>query len=200
VVFFVCGRYSFSSEESADILQIIQEVQDKRGAKAAETIRQGEVTPGCRMPVLVASDGGTAPELMVWGFRMPKSILINAKAETALQRPTFAESAKARHCVVPSTGFFEWDGDKRKYRFTMPGSQTLWMAGIYDVRDGTPCYVVLTTAANDSMREIHDRMPLVLTREQIELWLNDPDATERMLGMTPPLLDAMPMDAQIKLW
>jgi putative SOS response-associated peptidase YedK len=196
----MCGRYQFTAEESAEILQIIQEVQEKCGAKAAEAVRQGEVVPGCRMPVLVGTEAGPSPELMVWGFRMPKSLLINAKAETALEKPTFAESAKRRRCVVPSTGFFEWDGDRRKYRFTLPGSQALYMAGFYDVRGGVPSYVILTTAANDSMRKIHDRMPLVLTREQIGPWLTDPDATERFLGMTPPPLDAATTDAQIRLW
>ena len=196
----MCGRYQFSAEQSAEILQIVQEVQDKCGAKAAEAIRQGEITPGCKMPVLIGSDEGAMPELMVWGYRLPRSTLVNAKAETALQKPTFAESAKFRHCIVPSTGFYEWDGDKRKYHFTMPGSQTLWMAGIYDVRGGIPCFVILTTTPNESMREIHDRMPLVLKRDQIEPWLCDLKETEQILQTTPPLLNAKPLDEQIRLW
>lgn len=152
------------------------------------------------MPVLIASDEGPTPELMVWGFWTPKSMLINARTETALEKPTFAESARFRHCVIPSTGFFESDGDKRRYHFTLPNSQSLYMAGIYDVRGGIPCFVILTTAANDSMSEIHDRMPLVLEREQIEPWLYDMKATKYFLSMTPPMLDAQPLDAQLRLW
>lgn len=196
----MCGRYQFSAEQSVEILQIVQEVQDKFGTKAVEAIRQGEVVPGCKMPVLIGSDEGPTPELMVWGFRTPKSMLINAKAETALEKPTFAESARYRHCVIPSTGFYESDGYKRRYHFTLPGEQALYMAGIYDVRGGVPCFCILTTAPNDSMREVHDRMPLVLEREQIEPWLFDLKATEQMLHMIPPLLDARPMDAQFRLW
>ncbi len=139
------------------------------------------------MPTQLGSDEGPTPELMVWGIRTPKSLLINTRAETALEKPTFAESARHRHCVIPSTGFFEWDGDKRKYQFTLPDTPVLYMAGIYDVREGEPCYSILTTAANDSMREVHDRMPLVLEREQIEPWLFDLKATESMLIMTPPV-------------
>ena len=75
----------------------------------------------------------------------------------------------------------------------------LWPAS-NSTTSGVPSYVILTTAANDSMRKIHDRMPLVLTREQIGPWLTDPDATERFLGMTPPPLDAATTDAQIRLW
>jgi len=197
----MCGRYQFSAEQSDEIRQIIQEVQDRLGSQAAKAVPQGEIKPGCEMPVLIPLEGeAPMPELMVWGFRTAKSLLINARAETALEKPIFAESARYRHCIVPSTGFYEWDGDRRKFRFTLPQSQTLYMAGIYDVRDGVPCYCILTTAANDSMREVHGRMPLVLEREQIVPWLYDLKATERFLKATPPLLERQSLDAQIGLW
>ena len=84
VVYKMCGRYQFTAEQSAKILQIIQEVRDKFGTAAAHAVRQGDVKPGCKMPVLIGSDEGPTPELLVWGFRTPKSILINARAETVL--------------------------------------------------------------------------------------------------------------------
>lgn len=74
------------------------------------------------------------------------------------------------------------------------------MAGIYDVRGGIPCYSILTTAANESMRGVHDRMPLVLEREQVEAWLYDLKATESFLRMTPPRLTRELLDAQVGLW
>ena len=196
----MCGRYRFTEEQSREIRKIIQDIQDKLGAEAAKSVRQGEVTPGCRMPVLVGAEEGTTPELLVWGFRTPKSMLINTRAETALEKPTFADSARRRHCVIPSTGFYEWDGDRRKFLFTMPDSQEVYMAGIYDVRGGVPCYSILTTAANESMRAVHDRMPLVLERGQVELWLHDLNATEPFLRMVPTMLEKEPLDAQIGLW
>ena len=196
----MCGRYLFSSEQSAEILQIIQEVQDKFGVSAVKAVRQGEIVPGCKMPALLPSEEGPTPELLVWGYRTPKSLIINARAETAAEKPMFAESVQHQRCVIPSTGFYEWDGDKRKFSFTMPDSAALYMAGIFDVRGGIPCFCILTTAANDSMREVHDRMPLVLEREQIEPWLYDNAATDYFLSMTPPLLDKQLLDAQIGLW
>ncbi len=201
VVVSVCGRYQFTAEQSAEIHQIIQEVQDKLGAVAAKAVPQGEIKPGSKMPVLLASeDGRPTPELMVWGFRTPKSLLINARAETALSKPTFAESTRYRHCVVPSTGFYERDGDKREFFFTSRDSNALYMAGIYDVRDGVPYFCILTTAPNASMRDVHDRMPLVLERGQVEPWLYDLKATEQYLKATPPLLERRLLDAQIGLW
>ena len=197
----MCGRYQFTEQQNADILQIIKEVQDKVGAAAAQAVPRGEIKPGSKMPVLLASeDEHPTPMLMVWGLRTPKSLLINARAETAMEKPTFAESARYRHCVIPSTGFYEWDGDKRKFLFTLPRSSTLYMAGIYDVREGVPSYCILTTAPNDSMRDVHDRMPLVLEREQIVPWLYDLKATEQLLKATPPLLERRLLDAQIGLW
>lgn len=74
------------------------------------------------------------------------------------------------------------------------------MAGIYDTRGGVPCYSILTTAANESMRGVHDRMPLVLKRKQIDPWLYDLKATEAFLRMTPPQLSKGLLDAQVGLW
>ncbi|MBR0311219.1 MAG: SOS response-associated peptidase [Oscillospiraceae bacterium] len=196
----MCGRYQFTAEQSAEILQIIQEVEKKYGTKAARAVRQGEITPLCKMPVLVAPDGKTTPELYTWGFRTGARPVINAKAETAAEKPMFKDCVASRRCVVPSTGFYEWDGDHRKHYFTMPNATVLYMAGLYDIRGGVPCFCIITTAANDSMREVHDRMPLVLAKDQLDSWLNDSDAAPDILRMTPPKLDCLLLDAQIMLW
>ena len=196
----MCGRYQFTAEQNTEIMEIIQEVQDKFGIQAAKAIHRGEVTPGCKMPVLLPSNEGPTPELLIWGFRTSKSLIINARAETAAEKPTFSESVQSRHCVVPANSFYEYDGDKRKYQFTMPDSPLLYMAGIYDVRGGVPCYCILTTTANESMRDVHDRMPLVLEKEQLEPWLYDTHSTDAFLKMTPPQLNKQLLDSQIALW
>ena len=74
------------------------------------------------------------------------------------------------------------------------------MAGPYAVRDGKPCYCILTTQANESMREVHHRMPLVLRKDQIAPWLEQPQAAGDLLHMTPPLLSKVSADAQMRLW
>lgn len=193
----VCGRYQFSAEQADEILQIIQEIERKNGKGA---FRGGEIRPTVKAPVLVAGKEGVEAELYTWGYRLPGSLLINARAETAGEKPTFRESVAKRRCVIPSTGFYEWDANRRKYFFTLPGEDALYMAGLYEIRDGQPCYCILTTAANESMREIHDRMPLILERDQIRPWLEDPERSVKYLRMTPARLKKEPVDGQMGLW
>lgn len=184
-------------EQDDKVLNIVNEIKKSNGGRE---LNFGEIRPGCKAPVLIPSPEGTRPELYTWGFRTPKSLVINARAETAAEKPMFRDGIAAQRCVIPSTGFFEWDGDKRKFLFTMPGSAVLYMAGIYAVRGGVSCYCVLTTQANETMREVHDRMPLVLEERFISTWLEEPKETARLLQLTPPALEKQLLDTQYSLW
>ena len=194
----MCGRYQFTEVQDKEFTKITQGIERKYGAKA---LNFGEIRPGGKAPVLLPSPNGPVPELSVWGYRAPgKSLVINARSETAAEKPMFRDGIAARRCVIPSTGFFEWDGAKRKFLFTLPNAEVLYMAGIFDAAGEGYCYCILTTEANDSMREVHDRMPLVLTKEQIETWITNTTETTSLLRMTPPRLEKRPMDGQISLW
>lgn len=193
----MCGRYLFTAEQCAEILQIVQAVERRHGANAW---KPGEIRPYALAPVLLSDGEGIHPELQTWGYRMPGNLVINARAETAAEKPLFRDSVAARRCVVPSTGFYEWDKDKRKFFFTLPGEGALYMAGLYDRRGGKPCYCILTTAANQSMEAVHSRMPLVLRKEQIAPWLNDSQAAGDILHLQPPRLERTSADAQLRLW
>lgn len=98
--------------------------------------------------------------------------------------------------MIPATGFYEWDGGKHKYLFELPG-QPLYLAGIYDNVNGINCFIILTTAPNDSVSPIHDRMPLMLAREQVRPWLTDAGAALELLVSRPPLLQRTSCDGQI---
>ena len=193
----MCGRYQFTVEQCEEIIRIAKEIDERYGAGAWSP---GEIRPTSRAPVLVAKDGEVRPELQIWGYKLPDSLVINARAETAAEKPIFRDSVATNRCVVPSSGFFEWDKEKRKYHFHLPGEDALYMAGLFVVKKGVPYYCILTTAANECMQEIHHRMPLVLKREQGTPWLEQPKATKEFLAMIPPQLERTSADAQLRLW
>lgn len=98
----MCGRYSlFNDKEIVDIAQIIQEVESRYGT----AVNTGEIYPTNLVPVLIGGD--VHPEPARWGF--PKfngsGVIINARAETAAEKPTFKTSLLTRRCAVPTTGF-----------------------------------------------------------------------------------------------
>ncbi len=189
----MCGRYQFSEDSSPTLAQIIRELGCTEFA--------GEIFPSAAAPVLKAEGGAVRPALLDWGFPIQgKRLVINARAETAAVKPLFRDSLNARRCVIPSSGFYEWDTEKRKYLFRLPDADTLYMAGIYDLREGRPRFCILTTAANDSMKEIHDRMPLILTKDQVSDWIFDAAAAQKLLVETPPELVKTAEDAQLQLW
>lgn len=98
--------------------------------------------------------------------------------------------------MIPATGFYEWDTAKHKYFFQMPG-QPIYLAGIYDTINGVNCFIILTTAPNDSVAPIHDRMPLLLSHEQVRPWLLDAGAALELLCSRPPLLLRTSCDGQL---
>lgn len=197
VMFVMCGRYQFTVKQNEEILRIARAVRERYGEAAW---RPGEIIPTASAPILRAQNGAITVELSFWGFRLPNTLVINARAESASEKPLFRDCVTYGRCVVPSTGFFEWDAAKRKYLFTLPGRDVLYMAGLSAVRDGRLCYCVLTTEANESMREVHSRMPLVLDRETVPLWLENAEASGEILRSQPPLLNRTAEDAQISLW
>ena len=83
-----------------------------------------------RPPVLLTGKSGMAADLMSWGYRTAGPLVINARAETAAEKPLFRDSVASRRCVIPSTGFWEWDAAKQKFFFALPGEPALDMAGL----------------------------------------------------------------------
>lgn len=193
----MCGRYQFTAEQCEEIRQIAESIQCKYGKGSWSP---GEIRPTANAPVLVAEGDAPGLQLMKWGYQLQNSLVINARAETATQKPLFRESVKTRRCLIPSTGFYEWDSRKHKYLFTLPGEPVLYMAGLYELREGEDCYCILTTAPNASMRPVHDRMPLVIPREKMQDWLIDGTAALSMLSMRPPELLCQSVQTQISLW
>ncbi|OQB16015.1 MAG: putative SOS response-associated peptidase YedK [Firmicutes bacterium ADurb.Bin193] len=184
----MCGRYVVDVDE-AEIRDIVNETVKNLG-----NVKTGEIFPTDRAPVL---NNRLKPTVMEWGFPnfRGKGVIINARAETVLEKRTFKDSVLSRRCIIPTTGFYEWKKNrhtKDKYLFTLPQSPILYIAGFYNSFDTggarSDKFVILTTAANESMREIHDRMPVVLTRDSIEAWACDTDFAMEILNKPPPEL------------
>ncbi len=195
----MCGRYSiFTEEEIIEIREIISEINQKFGHETK--LKTGEIFPTDTAPILALSDNSIQAQPMTWGFPRwdKKGVIINAKAETALEKNMFRAALLGRRCVVPSTGFYEWqhvDGKakKDKYLIRLPDTAALYMAGIYNLfrrPDGSeaPVFVILTTEANESVGPIHDRMPVILSRDEKEQWLRDTSGIDRILKRAGPAL------------
>ena len=84
---------------------------------------------------------------------------------------------------------YEWNKEKEKISFTMPQSDILYMAGVWQPTEKESQFTIITTVPNSSVSSVHDRMPLVLTPEEIQPWIQDWSTAERLLTKTPPLLE-----------
>lgn len=183
----MCGRYTiFTDADERELFEIIAAAKIKYGEDSFKT---GEIFPGNTVPVLTVPSF-REPELLTWGFPMNtgKGLIINARSETAATRPMFREALAHRRCIIPSTGFYEWDAGKQKYLFTVPGTQMLYMAGLFGSFDDGARFVILTAAANSSVSETHNRMPVVLRRDMLRPWLTDTSSAYEILRTVPPEL------------
>jgi len=176
----VCGRYALD----ADIDLLIERYKAIIAEKEITT--KSEIFPTDFQPIITERDGRSI-ELAKWGF-MPhyaKRPLINARGETVHEKPTFRKSFLKGRCLVPATAFFEWeekDNKKIKRKISVEDVTIFSMAGLYEdfiSKEGNRfrAYTILTTDANTQMALIHDRMPVILSPEDEDKWL-DPGQTD----------------------
>lgn len=165
------------------------------------------VAPTQTLPVITRNSPNRV-EMMRWGL-IPSwakdasigSRMINARAETVAEKPAFRRPLRTQRCLVPATGFYEWkrDGDRKAPHFIhLPDEPLFAFAGLYDIwrnpeGQTVKTYTILTTEPNAVMAGIHNRMPVILRREDEDEWL-DPTNTEpeHLLPLLRPYLsDAM---------
>ena len=189
----MCGRYYVDDDTAREIEKLVRQVDEKMRQTAAAGIRLQvkDIHPSEMAPVIAADDKGLCCKWQRWGFPGfgGKQLIFNARSESALEKKTFRESVEHRRIVVPATWFYEWNKNKEKNIFYRQGQPALYMAGLYDRYQDEDRFVILTTAANDSMKPVHDRMPLVLERDEIPKWLNEDQLVEAFLQKTPALLE-----------
>lgn len=195
----MCGRYQFSTGEYKEFQQIVRDAQRRSSGQHNELNfpMAGDIAPTDEAPVLVASGSKVVAEFQRWGIPGWRGgLMINARAETVCEKPMFRRSIAAQRCVVPATGYYEWDKEKHKYFFQIPG-KPLYLAGIFDNVEGVNCFVVLTTKPNTTVHDIHDRMPLLLSSEQIRPWLTSAQDALQLLTIVRPALVKTCEDGQL---
>ena len=183
----MCGRYSIYVDDDSGIREIIEQVQ-----KLHPQVKTGEIYPTNLAPVLQADgSSGWLATAMAWGFPAWKGTrpIINARSETAAEKKTFQASLEKRRCVIPSTGYFEWDKEKQKLIFRHPHSVAVYLAGIWNDYGGEERFCILTRAAEESIADIHERMPVILRPHELDTWVRDRAAAELILRGDPPVLE-----------
>lgn len=196
----MCGRYLFSTQEYKEFRQIVRDAQRRSSGQHNELNFPivGDIAPTTEAPVLIASGDKVVAEFQRWGIPGWRGgLMINARAETVCEKPMFRRSMAAQRCVIPASGYYEWDTGRHKYFFQLPG-EPIYLAGIYDNIEGVNCFVILTTAPNETVKDIHDRMPLILTHEQVRPWLTDSQAALHLLTISPPALQRSSEDGQLR--
>ena len=188
----MCGRYELFLDKSQTIRGIVHQYQQRFGLAQIKT---GEIFPTNQAPVLAAFHEQVEAVPCVWGFPKynQKGVMINARSETVEEKKTFRESFFKRRCVVLSTGFYEWKQDetKQKYWFSLPAEdKALYMAGIWNSFGGTPSFVILTTDANDTVRPIHNRMPVIVPAYQVQSYIEDIPTALMIISARQPSLEA----------
>lgn len=184
----MCGRFFVLDETAEAIERLVREV--KAGLK--EERRTGDIHPTERAAVIFAGANGMIADMKRWGFPgfEKQKVLINARAETVLERKMFRDSVMQRRIIIPAAGFYEWNRQKEKVTFTEADvasdrTSLLFMAGFYNRFEGEERFIILTTGANESVRDVHDRMPLILERDELETWLYEDGKLEEMLQKEP---------------
>lgn len=192
----MCGRYFIDDEMWREIKKICKQIDDSK-----LKVMRGDVRP-TDMAVVLTGLGEVRPEAMQWGFtqQYQEGLLINARAETVLSKPSFRDSIRHCRCVIPAAGFYEWNKAKEQVSFTMPQSRILYMAGIWQPTAKDNQFTILTTSPNASVLPIHDRMPLVLMPEEVMPWIQDFGAAGKLLTKIPPLLEHKQEYEQLSLF
>lgn len=180
----MCGRYTLTAP--ADELVETFDVP----ALSFELRPRFNVAPGQEAPIVATDRKGRRMGLMRWGFepasgRSEKGGWINARSESVMRRASFEEAFRRRRCLVPADGFYEWrreHGAKIPYWFHRSGRALFSFAGIWEGRT----FAILTTAANDDVRAVHDRMPVLIAPQDRGAWLDRETPADVLAGMMAP--------------
>jgi putative SOS response-associated peptidase YedK len=194
----MCGRYvlNLTAKDIRERFGISEFVE----TRVPPVAPRWNVAPSQSIPVIVEGDEGRELRPMTWGFKpawikggATRPPPVNARGETLLERPMFRTSVARHRCLIPATGFYEWQasgGGKRKqpWYFAMSDGQPFGFAGLWARgADDEGTTLIITTEPNPLVARVHDRMPVVLDPDAEAAWL-DPRETDpsAVLGLLAP--------------
>ena len=205
----MCGRHMITSVHEA-----MARLFEAGLAELGPDVARLNVSPTEPVPVVVSHDGDRSIVPMRWGLLPPfyrtvngGPLLINAHAEGIAGKPAFRDAVRERRCLLPADGFHEWQGEKRArtpYVIRPRAGGLMAFAGIwqeYRAPEGriSTCAIV-TCPANTALAPIHERMPVVIGREDFALWLGEAGHGASRLMVPAPEEDlvAEPADAETR--
>ncbi|MBW6464710.1 MAG: SOS response-associated peptidase [Firmicutes bacterium] len=196
----MCGRFALATEKN--ILDMLYDLEIRTGFNLKPRYN---IAPSQQVPVLRLSPGEGKRELveLKWGLvpfwaEDPSigSRMINARAETAAEKPSFRDAFRKRRILVPASGFYEWkkeEGVKQPYFITRKDKKTFSMAGLWERWDKGDAplesFTILTIEPNSLISELHNRMPVIIPEEAYKEWLNpaaDLQLLQKLLVPYPP--------------
>ena len=174
----MCGRFAMTESEE----KVMNDFQIQHSEVLLEP--RYNISPSQGITVIVQQDGIRKLETRQWGLipfwaKAPKP-MINARAETASEKPAFKHAFRKRRCLIPASGFFEWakeDGKKQPYFICLQDKSPMAFAGLCEewyTPDGkiVKTCAILTVEANSFLQFIHHRMPVILTPTKGMNWLD----------------------------
>ena len=180
----MCGRYSNAAKKS----QIKKEFKAAVSSSLTDKPRYN-IAPSQLIEAVISHNSETILTELKWGL-VPQwakdaeigSRMINARAETLAEKSSFREAFRKRRCIIPATGFYEWkkgrDG-KQPYYFYLPEKEVFGFAGLWEAwldkttGEELETCTIITTAANDVLKPVHDRMPVILKADDYDEWLDE---------------------------
>jgi putative SOS response-associated peptidase YedK len=177
----MCGR--FAQVIKYDRLQKLEK-ELLLNRKSEQIELNYNVAPTQTVAAVLSQDAGRYVGFFRWGLipswsrELPKFNLINARAETITEKPSFRKGLQRRRCLVPANGFYEWrKGDKQPFFIHAAEDDLVYLAGIYDSWHGPdgsyiPSLAIITTDANSKIQKLHHRMPVLLFGSDRLAWLD----------------------------
>ena len=193
----MCGRYYLNDNTIENVWKQFPTIKNR-----LDRIPHGDIMPSADAPAILAEGKGLAAKNLIWGFTGydGKKLLINARSESAMQKPTFSDSLRHHRCVIPAAGFYEWDRSRDKVSFFIKEKPVLYLAGLFRPEGSDLRFVILTREANESMLPVHERMPLMISEGDVESWILDDTKIDAHLRGDLPALDSYREYEQLSLF